>query len=216
MNLPETKVIGSPSNVDPILPPDDPILDNNFYSAMLQRHPTATKFAQEYEGKMAITLAVQRQAGANRSFPNRLVFGIRSMAVRSRYGIRVVRDPSEAEVNAITRQVNRPLSAPGSGDYVDIAQIAAAQKYGVGLATGDNKLFKNALTVLDPLDADGNAALHYRVFGNDPQIERATYQKMIDYINLRKRNPKLVGLPPQPSLRPDLDPYLLTGRDWLP
>ena len=106
-------------------------------------------------------------------------------AVAAKYNIQMLADASPAEVQQLAARLN--ITSPKRMN--DLSHLAAAQKHGVGLVTGDKGLFKAALR-------DNYLQVEYRIF-EYPQAQRINaYRSIRDFIT---------------NHHPGLSPHRFTG-----
>lgn len=143
-----------------LLPPGDPLIDNNVFTRLIQGDSEALTFAGRRSGLLSVTDTVAQEATVRHG----------AQVVEetiARLGINRISDPSAAVVNARMQALG--ITSPGR--YNDISILVAAEQNGVGLVTADRGLFSAALRARLP-------DLQFRIFDHSAASRVAAYQRM--------------------------------------
>jgi hypothetical protein len=145
--------------------PEDPLIDNNTLVRIAANDPEAVKFATRRSGLLSVTPTIQQEflnGGRTLNDFNHLA---------NKYNIQILADATPMEIQTLASSLG--ITSPKRMN--DLSLLAAAQKHGIGLVTGDKGLFSAALR-------SGYTKVEFRIFNHSPQARVDAYQWARDLV----------------------------------
>ena len=148
------------------------LLDNSIFSPLIRADDSAIRFARRNE--LYIESTVLNEAGKTHS-PSAIQDTVLAFGITEVGGI--VQDTDLASIMTALRIV---IVKP------DVAILAAANKHGLGLITGDNKLFRRAVRLKHRIVNSGLGAVKFRLFIPSLSVQERIlgYRRARRYIQL--------------------------------